>query len=80
MPFIQLRKRDISRFLKAAPKLADLPFKRFSIHYDSDADVLHFRFERPQHPTDSEMRDEGVIVHRRGRHVVGVTVLRASKR
>ncbi len=51
-----------------------------SVDYDEEADVLYIAFDRPQRATDSEMHDDGVIVHRRGRQVVGVTILDASGR
>ena len=50
------------------------------VDYDADADVLYIAFERPQRATDSELRDDGVILHRRGKQIVGVTILDASER
>jgi len=50
------------------------------IDYDREADVLYISFRRPQAATDSEMRDDGIIVHRRRKQIVGLTVLEASTR
>jgi uncharacterized protein YuzE len=50
------------------------------VDYDSGADVLYIAFDRPQRATDSELLDDGVILHRRGKRIVGVTVLEASER
>jgi uncharacterized protein YuzE len=47
---------------------------------DAEADVLYLSFRRPQRATDSEMRDNGIIVHRRGNQIVGLTILEASTR
>lgn len=75
-----LRKTDMTRVLRAVPKLIDLPATPMWVDYDADADVLYLSFDKPQRATDGEMDDNGVIVHRRGKRVVGVTVLDASTR
>ena len=69
-----------ARRQQAVPKLVKLPANRIWIDYDEDADVLYVSFRRPQHATDSEMRDDGVVLHRRGHRIVGITVLDASTR
>lgn len=76
----QLRKKDLNSILSAVPTLVRMPEKCMWVDYDSDADVLYIAFQRPQRATDSELRDDGVIVHRRGNRIVGVTILDASKR
>jgi len=53
-----------------------MPSRRMWVDYD-EVDVLYISFEKPQNATDSEMIED-VIVHRRGKEVVGVTVLHAS--
>jgi uncharacterized protein YuzE len=42
--------------------------------------VLYLSFRKPQKATDSELRDDGIIVHRRGKEVVGLTIQDASTR
>jgi len=74
------RTKDLGRLLEAVPKLVELPAKRMWIDYDAEADVLYLSFQRPQRADDSELRDDGVIVHRRGSRIVGITVLDASTR
>ncbi len=54
-----------------------MPSRRMWIDYDEEVDVLYISFEKPQNATDSEMIED-VIVHRREKEVVGVTVLHAS--
>ena len=80
MALNQLRQRDVTKLLQAVPALLGLPAARAMVDYDSEADVLYISFERPQKATDSDMRDDGTIIHRRGKKVVGVTVLDASTR
>ncbi len=80
MALEQLRQRYVTRLLRAVPALVGLPAERSTVDYDSEADVLYISFERPQKATDSEIRDDGVIIHRRGTQVVGVTILDASTR
>lgn len=75
-----LNQKDISRILRVAPKLVDLPSRRMWIDYDDDADVLYISFRRPQGATDSEMRDDGIILHKLGERIVGLTILDASNR
>ena len=73
----ELRGKRLAKILQVVPVLLGMPERRMSVDYDEEADVLYIAFERPQRATDSEMRDDGVIVHRRGKKVVGVTILDA---
>ena len=71
MAVAEVRNKDISRLLAIVPKLVDLPTSRMWVDYGAEADVLYVGFQRPQRATDSEMRDDGVIIHRRGKRIVG---------
>lgn len=75
-----LDKKGISRILQAIPKIIKLPASSMRVDYDAEADVVYLSFAHPQRATDSEMRDDGIIIHRRGERVVGMTVLEASTR
>ncbi len=75
-----LRPRDFTRLLRAVPQLVQFPVTKMWIDYDAEADVLYLSFRKPQKATDSEMREDGIIVHRRGKQIVGLTVLEASTR
>jgi uncharacterized protein YuzE len=77
---VQLQPKDVARILKAVPQLVHFPAKQLWIDYDAEADVLYLSFCKPQRATDSEMRDDGIIVHRRGKKVVGLTIQEASTR
>jgi uncharacterized protein YuzE len=72
--------KGLVRILKAAPQLVRIPAKQMWIDYDEEADVLYLSFRKPQKATDSELRDDGIIVHRRGKEVVGLTIQDASTR
>jgi uncharacterized protein YuzE len=72
--------KDIGRIVRAVPGLVDFPAKQMWIDYDAEADVLYLSFRKPQRATDSKLRDDGIIVHRRGKMVVGLTIQDASKR
>ncbi|MBI3786293.1 MAG: ORF6N domain-containing protein [Deltaproteobacteria bacterium] len=47
--------------------------------YDHEADVLYISLKRPQRATDTVDRD-GILMRYRGKELVGVTVLNASRR
>ena len=42
--------------------------------------MLYLSFEKPQKATDSEMRDDGVLLRYKREKLVGITILEASKR
>ena len=65
---------------RLAPHVAKLPVGKLWLDYDREADVLYVSFRRPQQATDSEMRENGVLVRFRRDEIVGVTILDASKR
>ena len=80
MALKSLSKKDISNILSVLGGLIKIPARRFSIDYDEEADVLYLSFQRPQHATESEIREDGIIVRTKGGEVVGLTILDASTR
>lgn len=76
----RLSEQEIDRVVRSVPRLLDLPSKRFWVDYDEDADVLYVSFRQPQGTTDSEMRDDGIIVRTSEGEVVGLAILDASTR
>jgi uncharacterized protein YuzE len=80
MAVVSIQPKDITSILKAVPKLVELPATPMWVNYDAEADVLYISLRRPQHATDSQMRDDGVIIHRHGKRIVGLTILEASSR
>jgi uncharacterized protein YuzE len=71
--------RAVEDIARAVPHLIRLPAGRAWIDYDEKADVLYISLKRPQRATDTIDR-EGILLRYRGKELVGVTVLNASKR
>ena len=71
---------DVGSFVRLAIAAAQLPITEFSAYFDREADVLYISKEPRQAVTNSEMREDGVLVNYHQSHVVGVTVLNVSKR
>jgi len=72
--------KDVRSLIKNMRGLLRVPAKRYSVDYDEEADVLYISFRKPQHATDSELLDDGIIVSTAGKDIVGLTILDASKR
>lgn len=70
----------MKKILVKLPALLPFPATRYCIDYDADADVIDISFRKPQRATDSELREDGLIVHTQGAKIVGITTLDASKR
>jgi len=77
---VKKRKVELREILKAVPHIVKFPTSRIWCDYDKEADVLYISFERPQNATESEMLDNGILLHYRGDKPVGVTILEASTR
>lgn len=75
-----IKAKDMLPYLKAVRHLVRLPVHKMWVDYDEEADVLYLSFRRPQRATDSELRDDGIIIRKRGKTVVGLTILDASTR
>jgi len=65
---------------QAMPFLLDFPMRRFSVGYDPEADVLYISFRRPQKATNTQIRDDGILLRYAASELVGITVLDASTR
>jgi len=70
----------IQSITQAIPRLLKIPERRFWVDYDAEADVLYISFQHPQEATDSEMTEEGILLRYKGKQLVGMTILDASKR
>ena len=53
--------------------------ERTHLDYDQGNDTLYINFNPPQPADDSDITDEGIIVRLREGHIVGLTILNASK-
>jgi uncharacterized protein YuzE len=73
--------KAVSEIRTALPYLVCLPAGRAWLDDDKEADVLYIGLHRPQRATDTEyLEREGILLRDRGKELVGVTVLEASKR
>lgn len=75
-----ITQKVIDEVFKAIPHIIKFPVKKFWVDYDESADVLYISFKRPQKATDSKMLKNGILVRYRGKEIVGITVMEASKR
>jgi uncharacterized protein YuzE len=75
-----LGEKSIGHLLKAVSHLVKLPMSQMWLDYDSEADVLYVHFEERPASTHSEMRDDGIILDFKGRRLVGLSILEASRR
>jgi uncharacterized protein YuzE len=76
----RITKKRLASAVKMTRDFVRLPVRQMAVDYDEGADVLYLSFTRPQDATNSEMRDDGIIVSRRGKEIVGLTILDASTR
>ena len=75
-----LAAKTVEEISGALPHLIRLPQGRAWIDYDDEADVLYVSLKRPQKATDTKfLADKGMLLRYRGRELVGVTVLDASR-
>ncbi len=74
------RKSLLSEVFEVTPHLLKFLKNKLWIDYDEEADVLYLSFQRPQKATESEMRDDGVMLRYKRDKLVGITILEASKR
>lgn len=71
----------IEEISEAVPYLVRFPTRRVWIDFDQEADVLYISLRRPQKATETEfLEDRGMLLRYRGKELVGVTILEASKR
>lgn len=74
------RKKAITGALALAHQVSRLPASSFWLDYDEEADVLYVSLRRPQKATETiEVDDGAILLHYRGKDLVGITVLNASK-
>ena len=67
--------------LAVAQNVRKFPETRVWLDYDDEADVLYISFKKPQRATDTiHLDQEGLLLRYRGKELVGITVLDASKK
>jgi len=50
------------------------------LNYDPEGDVLYVNFGVPQAADDSDITDEGIVLHLKDEKLVGLTILNAKDR
>ena len=74
-------KKAVAGALALARQTSKLPASKMWLDYDQEADVLYISLQRPQKATDTiDLGDQGILLRYRGKELVGITVLDASKR
>jgi uncharacterized protein YuzE len=74
-------RKTVAGALALARQIGKLPAAKMSLDYDDEADVLYISLKRPQKATETvELDEEGVLLRYRGKELVGITVLDASRR
>jgi uncharacterized protein YuzE len=71
---------SVTEYLDLVPALLRAPHPDLWSSYDAEADVLYLNFKKPASATDSELTDDDIIVRYEGNDIIGLTILRASKR
>ncbi len=66
--------------LNMAGDVLKLPSRQIWIDYDEEADVLYLSFRKPQRATKTIETDDGILIRKAGRQIVGLTILNASAR
>jgi uncharacterized protein YuzE len=77
----ETKTKAIQRALSLARQIDRFPASKLWLDYDAEADVLYISVKRPQKATETiEADGGGILLHYRGKELVGITVLDASKR
>ena len=76
-----MEKTLVHNLQNALPAIAPLMRKEESLvmHYDKQADVLYISFGSPQAADDAEMLNEDLLIRKKGKKIVGVTILHFKK-
>jgi uncharacterized protein YuzE len=74
-------RKTLAGALGIARLMAAFPVSSMWVDYDAEADVLYLSFQRPQKATNTvDKDDDGILLHYRGKELVGITILDTSKR
>lgn len=69
----------IKQFYPFITNLIQLPEKKVWSDYDEKADVLYVSFGQPKKAEDTTPTDEGILVRKKGKKIIGFTILNASR-
>lgn len=59
--------------------LAQYGSSKFVVDYDKEADVLYVNFDYPQKADDAIQGEDGIIRRKKGKKIIGLTILNASR-
>lgn len=68
----------IKQFYPLITNLIKLPEKKVWTDYDDKADVLYISFGKPQKATGTIPTDNGILVRKKGKKIIGFTILNAN--
>lgn len=71
---------EVSDYFSVLRLTKSVPTREMWSSYDEEADVLYINFKTPARADDSELTDDDVIIRFEGDDIIGLTILRASKR
>lgn len=75
------RRQAIAGAMALAQRVGQFPASKLWLDHDVEADVLYISLKRPQRAQETiDLEDEGLLLHYRGKELVGITVLEASTR
>jgi uncharacterized protein YuzE len=70
----------IEEYLRLLPAIRQTGQDSLWMSYDAETDILYVHFKKPSYATDSELRDDDVIIRYEGEEIIGLTILHASQR
>lgn len=69
----------IKQFYPFINDVIKLPEKKISTSYDQKADLLYISFGKPDMADDTVPTNDGILVRKKGKKIVGFTILNASR-
>lgn len=70
----------VSNCVALVMKILKFPVRRVWLGYDKEADVLYMSFRKPQRATEMVELENGILIRKDGKEIVGLTILNASRR
>ena len=74
-----MEQTKLTQFYPFISNLVKLQESKVWSDYDKEADVLYVSFGQPKAASDTVPADEGVLVRKKGKKIIGFTILNASR-
>lgn len=71
--------QTIKQFYPLINNILRLPERKVWTDYDEEADVLYVSFGQPQKAYDTTPTEKGVLIRKRGKKIIGFTILNAKR-